>query len=275
MRVAVVEDAAVGGHQPVALAVGGGRHAHDGLVERQVAGRPVEGGVAVVEDPAVGGHQPVALAVRGGRHAHDGLVQRHAAGRTGKGRSALAEDAAVGGHEPVAESLGRRVGLARGSAAGWATQNRRRSRLEQREAERQSDQTRDRNEQEAASTLRGNVIPPGVILDARTAARLPPRVHLSSRSDHRAHCPSRSASPEALHLPATCQEDTRNRTTSAHRSNAMAMCFETTGGPIAAPSGSATGISRLVATAEASCRSKRRVPVRRESSYDARRRRAR
>jgi hypothetical protein len=58
--VAVVEDAAVGGHQPVAPAVGRGRHPDDGLVEVQAAGRAVERGVAVVEDAAVGRHQPVA-----------------------------------------------------------------------------------------------------------------------------------------------------------------------------------------------------------------------
>ena len=40
--VAEGEDAAVGGHQPVALAVGRGGHAHDGLVEVDAAGRAVE-----------------------------------------------------------------------------------------------------------------------------------------------------------------------------------------------------------------------------------------
>ena len=60
--VAVVEDPAVGRHQPVAAAVGRGRHPDDGLLV-QAARRAVEHGVAVVEDPAVGGHQPVAAAV--------------------------------------------------------------------------------------------------------------------------------------------------------------------------------------------------------------------
>ena len=73
--VAEGEDAAVGGHQPVAAAVGGGRHAHDGGVEVDVAGGAVEPGVAEGEDAAVGGHQPVAAAVGGGGHAHDGGVE--------------------------------------------------------------------------------------------------------------------------------------------------------------------------------------------------------
>ena len=73
--VAEGEDAAVGGHQPVAAAVGGGRHGHDGLGEADAPGGPVEAGVAEGEDAAVGGHQPVAAAVGGGGHAHDGLVQ--------------------------------------------------------------------------------------------------------------------------------------------------------------------------------------------------------
>ena len=63
------------GHQPVALAVGGGGHAHDRLVEGQGAGGAVEGGVAEGEDAAVAGHQPVALAVGGRRHAHHGLLR--------------------------------------------------------------------------------------------------------------------------------------------------------------------------------------------------------
>ena len=40
--VAVVEDAAVGGHHPIAPAVGGRGHAHDGLVEGQATGGAVE-----------------------------------------------------------------------------------------------------------------------------------------------------------------------------------------------------------------------------------------
>ena len=64
--VAEAEHAAVGGHQPVALAVGGGGHAHHGPVEAQGAGGPVEAGVAEAEDAAVRGHQPVAATVGGG-----------------------------------------------------------------------------------------------------------------------------------------------------------------------------------------------------------------
>ena len=103
-----VEDAAVGRHHPVALAVGRGRHAHDGLDQVDGSGRTVEGGVAEAEDPAVGRHQPVALAVGRRRHAHDGLVQGDGAGRAVEGRVAVGEDAAVGRHQPVALAVGRR-----------------------------------------------------------------------------------------------------------------------------------------------------------------------
>ena len=65
--VAEGEDAAVGGHQPVAAPVGGGGHAHDGLGERDVARRAVEARIAEGEDAAVGGHQPVAARRRGWR----------------------------------------------------------------------------------------------------------------------------------------------------------------------------------------------------------------
>ena len=73
--VAVGEDAAVGGHQPVAVAVRGGRHAHHRSVEHEVAGRAVEDGVAVGEDAAVRCHQPVAAVVAGRRDGDDGLVE--------------------------------------------------------------------------------------------------------------------------------------------------------------------------------------------------------
>src|SRR6185437_2686486 len=52
----------------------GRRHAHDGLVQLDAAGRPEELRVAVGEDPAVGGHEPVPTAVRRRRHADHGLV---------------------------------------------------------------------------------------------------------------------------------------------------------------------------------------------------------
>src|SRR5208283_2435172 len=50
--VPVVEDAPVRGHEPVALAVGGGSHPHDGPVEGQAAGGAVEGSVPVVDEAA-------------------------------------------------------------------------------------------------------------------------------------------------------------------------------------------------------------------------------
>ena len=113
--VAVGEDAPVGGHQPVALAVGGGGHPHDGPVERQTAGGAVEGGVAVGEDAPVGGHQPVALAVGGGGHPHDGPVEGRTAGGTVEGGVAVGEEVPVGGPE--------RVGLRRGQHRDQAGQD--------------------------------------------------------------------------------------------------------------------------------------------------------
>ena len=58
--VAVGEDASVRGDEPVAPAVGGRRHAHDGPIEHHAAGGAVEGGVAVGEDASVRGDEPVA-----------------------------------------------------------------------------------------------------------------------------------------------------------------------------------------------------------------------
>ena len=100
--VAEGEDAAVGRHQPVAAAVGGGRHAHHRLVEPDVPRRPVEAGVAEGEDAAVGGHQPVALGRGRRRHAHDRLVERPAPHGAVEPHLPEREDAAVGRHRPVA-----------------------------------------------------------------------------------------------------------------------------------------------------------------------------
>ena len=95
------EDAAVRGHQPVALPVRGGGHAHDGLVEVMATHRPVEPGIAEGEDAAVRRHQPVAAAVGGGRHADHRPVQRHGPGRSVEPGVPEGEDAAVGCHQPV------------------------------------------------------------------------------------------------------------------------------------------------------------------------------
>ena len=87
--VAEGEDAAVGGDEPVALAVGRRRHADDRRVEREAAGAPVEAGVAEGEDAAVGRDEPVALAVGRRRHADDRLVEVRArpwSRRTGRRR---------------------------------------------------------------------------------------------------------------------------------------------------------------------------------------------
>ncbi len=98
---AEAEDAPVLGHEPVAVAVGCGSHAHDGLVQMQVARGAEEPGVAVGEDPPVGRHQPVASAIGGGRHADDLRGQRGPGGRPEEGL-AEGEDAAVGRHHAVA-----------------------------------------------------------------------------------------------------------------------------------------------------------------------------
>ncbi len=104
--VAEGEDATVARRHPVALAVGGRRHADHGLVEMDAARRPVVAGVAEVEDAAVGGHLPVALAVWGGGHAHDGRVQVLAGRRAVGAGVTEGIDAAVGGHLPVALAVG-------------------------------------------------------------------------------------------------------------------------------------------------------------------------
>src|SRR5581483_11220117 len=73
--VAEGEDAAVGGHQPVALAGGGRDERLDRGVEPGAAHRAVEPGVAEGEDAAVAGHHVVALA-RGRRdRVEDGPVE--------------------------------------------------------------------------------------------------------------------------------------------------------------------------------------------------------
>ena len=72
--VAVVEDAPVGGHEPISAAVVGRRHADDRLVQRDAAGRAEKARVAVIEDAAVACDHPVALAVGGGGHRHGGAL---------------------------------------------------------------------------------------------------------------------------------------------------------------------------------------------------------
>ena len=104
--VAEVEDAPVGGDQPVALAVRCGGHADDGLVEVQGTGGTVEPGVAEVEDAPVGGDQPVALAVRGRSHADDGLVEVQRRGGAEEPGVAVGEDTPVRSSHPVALAVG-------------------------------------------------------------------------------------------------------------------------------------------------------------------------
>ena len=96
------------GHQPVAAAVGGGGHAHDGLVQRDAAHRAVEGGVTEGEHAAVQGHQPVAPSVGGGGHAHDRSLEDQGAERAVEPGGPGGEDAAVGRGQPVAPGRRRR-----------------------------------------------------------------------------------------------------------------------------------------------------------------------
>src|SRR5207245_8755929 len=75
LGVAVVEDAAIQSHEPVALPRRCHPHADHRLGEVEGPGRAEEPGVAVVEDPAVAGHEPVAVTGRAGRHPDDRLVE--------------------------------------------------------------------------------------------------------------------------------------------------------------------------------------------------------
>src|SRR5438270_12515535 len=75
LGVAVVEDPAVTGHEPVALPGRGGPQADDRLGQAEGAGGAEEPGVAVVEDAAVGGDEPVPPAGPTRRHADDRLVE--------------------------------------------------------------------------------------------------------------------------------------------------------------------------------------------------------
>ena len=103
--VAVAEDSAVGGHQPVPPPSGVAAMPTTGLLSGEPR-RAVEARVAVAEDPAVGGHQPVPTPVGGGYHADDGLVERRAPRRAVEAGVAVTEDSAVGGHQPVAPAVG-------------------------------------------------------------------------------------------------------------------------------------------------------------------------
>ena len=104
------EDPSVGGHEPVPLVVGCGRHPHDGLVEVLVAHGSEESGVTEGEEPAVGRRQPVALAVGSCSHPDDGLVERDVPGGPVEPGIAVGEDPAVGGDLAVAGGVGRRSG---------------------------------------------------------------------------------------------------------------------------------------------------------------------
>ena len=98
--VAEAEHAPVPGHQPVAAAVGRGRHADDGLVDPGVAQRAVEGGVAEGEHAPAGADQPVTPPRRCAGHARGG------AGGAAEGTGGpVGEDLAPHGRDAVAAGL--------------------------------------------------------------------------------------------------------------------------------------------------------------------------
>ena len=117
--IAVGEDAAVGGHQPVAAAVRRCGHSDHRLVQMQTPGRAVERCVSVGEDATVRGHLPVATVTGRGRHPDHGSVELEGTGRAVELGAAVVEDAAVRcgqpvalarGVRPVVEGAGRGVG---------------------------------------------------------------------------------------------------------------------------------------------------------------------
>ena len=123
------EDAAVPGHEPVALAGGGGRRGHDGghqLLGGHTGDGPEIAGVAVGEDTAVGPHEPVALAGGGPHHGHDGRAQGELGGGRGsvEGGPAEGEDPPGGGGLVVAGRRGR--GRRRRQGRGTRQRGRRR-----------------------------------------------------------------------------------------------------------------------------------------------------
>ncbi len=103
------EEAAVGAHEVVAQAVGGGGDGHDvSDVLAEVGQVAVELGVTQGADATVGRHHPVTLGAWARGYAHDGAGGgrgRHAAERLCRSGT---EDLAVAGGKPVP---GRRVRL--------------------------------------------------------------------------------------------------------------------------------------------------------------------
>ena len=75
MGVAIGEDAAVLGDEPVPTAVRSRGHPDDGRVEGLAATGSVEVGVAIGEDAAVVGDEPVPAAVRSRGDPDDGRVE--------------------------------------------------------------------------------------------------------------------------------------------------------------------------------------------------------
>ena len=103
--VAEAEDASVGCHFPVPVAVGCRRHAHDRGVQGLAAHGP-RSWRRQAEDATVGRHFPVPLAVGRRRHAHDRRVKGLATHGSVEAGIAETEDASVGRHFPVPVAVG-------------------------------------------------------------------------------------------------------------------------------------------------------------------------
>jgi len=103
-------------------AVGGGRHAHDRLVQPGGALRAVEAGVAVAEHAPVGVGHPVALTGASGRspHGRDGAGRRATDDRLvdARHRPILVDEPVAGGHGLDVGSQPRRHGRLEDPSAG-------------------------------------------------------------------------------------------------------------------------------------------------------------
>ena len=88
------------------LAVGGGSHADDRLVELHRPVDPWNCSVAEAEDSAVCRHEPIAATVWGRGHTDHRLIELHRSRRSVELSVAVSEDPSVCGHEPVATTVG-------------------------------------------------------------------------------------------------------------------------------------------------------------------------
>jgi hypothetical protein len=107
--VAEVEDAPVGGKQPVAIAAGRGRHCDDRPGQRDSARAAEIPRVAIAEDAPVRRRQPISVPAGSGSDGDDRSVEGHVGGTAQVAGVAEVEDAAVRRRQPVAR-LGRPAG---------------------------------------------------------------------------------------------------------------------------------------------------------------------